>query len=128
MQLWVNRATCGSAIALTRRDGRLEHVELRGDGLDAFPTRTTNAATAPSQEAFHPRKPANGAGLRNRVQNMGKVAALRGTKGWSSWFLRCGRPRGGALRRPAISPTNHRRVGCGIGEVTGMLIATVLGW
>jgi hypothetical protein len=35
---------------------------------------------------------------------------------------------GSALTRLAISATNHCLTGCVIGEVTGMFIATALGW
>ena len=35
---------------------------------------------------------------------------------------------GSALTRLAISATNHCLTGCAIGEVTGMIIATALGW
>jgi len=37
-------------------------------------------------------------------------------------------PSGGALNRLAISATTHCLTGCAIGEVTGMIIATALGW
>jgi hypothetical protein len=35
---------------------------------------------------------------------------------------------GPALHQPAVSATNHCLTGCVIGEVTGMFIATALGW
>src|SRR5215207_3600378 len=35
---------------------------------------------------------------------------------------------GTALNRLAVSATNHCLTGCVIGEVTGMFIATALGW
>ena len=37
-------------------------------------------------------------------------------------------PEGSSLNRLAVSATNHCLTGCVIGEVTGMAIATALGW
>jgi hypothetical protein len=39
-----------------------------------------------------------------------------------------GAPHGGSLNRLSLSATGHCLTGCAVGEVTGMAIATALGW